>query len=251
MAATPIDELPGYRRRLRVEVGEGAVVAQLEDDYHCMSVTLEHDGGRVTAVIPDMNRAPWTTCPGALDKLVETFSGQLLTDVTVRREKVQNCTHLHDLAVLAAAHAGTVGGRTYDVFASDPVDGERILEIRRDGKTAMHWVERDGVLVSPDVIAGLTLMTLRDWIATLPEGERETARLLQWASIVAHGRTLPWGRMYLAKNMPPNCYSFQPERAADASRVGKIIDFSMAGAAPLDSYGTDEISRVRQGLKRR
>lgn len=242
---------PGYRRKLRVEAGRGVVVAQMEDDYHCMSVTLEHDERRVTAVIPDINRAPWTTCPGAPAKLVETFSGQLLTDVTARRDKQQNCTHLHDLAVLAAAHAGTVGRITYGVYASDPVDGERILEIQRDGKTAMRWVEQNGVLVSPEAIAGLTLMTLRDWIASLPENEREPARLLQWAAIVAHGRTLPWERMHLTDNMPPSCYTFQPERIASAFRVGTIIDFSGTGAIPLDSYGSEEVARVRKGLRRR
>lgn len=240
------EDLPGYRRTLRVEAGEAAVVALLEDDYHCMSVTLEHDGVRVTAVIPDMNRAPWTTCPGAPAKLVETFAGQLLTDVTARRAKQQNCTHLHDLAVLAAAHARPAGGLTYQIYASDPVDGERILEIRRDGETAMRWVEQDGVLISPEAVAGLTLTTLREWIASLPEAQREPARLLQWASIVAHGRTLPWERMHLTDNMPPSCYTFQPERIADAVRVGKVIDFSGTGAAPpLEHYGAAGIARVR------
>lgn len=244
---TPLDRSPGYRRCLHVEAGEGAVVAQMEDDYHCMSVTLEHDGKRVTAVLPDMNRAPWTTCPGAPAKLVETFAGRLLAEVTARHDKQANCTHLHDLAVLAASHAHERGGFTYAMIASDPVDGERILDIRRDGVAVMQWVEREGVLVSPDAINGKTLMTLRDWISALPEAEREAARLLQWASIVAHGRTLPWERLYLAENMPPNCYSFQPERVAKATRVGKIIDFSGTGAAPLGSYGTHEISRVRHG----
>lgn len=249
MLASSPDCLPGYRRRLRVEAAERAVVAQMEDDYHCMSVTLEHDGARVTAVIPDMNRAPWTTCPGAPAKLIETFTGQLLADVTARREKKQNCTHLHDLAVLAAAHAGEDGGFTYDIYVSDPIDGERVLEIWRDGETVMRWVERDGTLVSPTAINGLTLMTLRDWIVGLPEDDRESARLLQWASIVAHGRTLPWERMHLPQNMPPSCYTFQPERIASAVRIGKIIDFSAAGAAPLESYGAQEISRVRQRPK--
>lgn len=247
MSETAPDRTPGYRRRLRVEAAEGAVVAQLEDDYHCMSVTLEHDGDRVTDVIADMNRAPWTTCPGAPAVLVETFKGLPLADVTARREKQANCTHLHDLAVLGAAHAQERGGFTYAIFASDPVGDERILEIRRDDVPVMLWVERDGVLVSPDAIRGRTLMTLRDWIAELPEAEREAARLLQWASIVAHGRSLPWERLYLAENMPPNCYGFQPERVATATRVGKIIDFSAAGAAPLETYGANEISRVRHG----
>lgn len=247
MPVSPPDRMPGYRRRLRVEAGKGAVVAQMEDDYHCMSVTLEHDGERVTAVVPDMNRAPWTTCPGAPARLVETFAGQPLGEVTARREKQQNCTHLHDLAVLAAAHADEAGGFAYDIFASDPVDGERILEIRRDGVSLMRWTERDGTLTAPGEIKGLTLPTLRNWIAGLPEEDREAARLLQWASIVAHGRTLPWERMHLPENMPPNCYSFQPERIASAVRIGKTVDFSGSGAAPLENYGAEEISRVRQG----
>ena len=37
------------------------------------------------------------------------------------------------LAVLAAAHAHDARGLLYEVFASDPVDGERVLEVRRDG----------------------------------------------------------------------------------------------------------------------
>jgi hypothetical protein len=113
----------------------------------------------------------------------------------------------------------------------------------------MRWVERDGVLVSPHAVAGLSLTTLRDWIASLPEIEREPARLLQWASIVAHGRTLPWERMNLTDNMPPSCYTFQPERIASASRIGETVDFSGTGTTPLESYGSDEILRVRKGLK--
>jgi len=247
MAKAPPDRMPGFRRRLRVEAGHGAVVAQMEDDYHCMGVTLEHDGELVTRVIPDMNRAPWTTCPGAVAMLVKTFSDLPLAQVTARRDKQNNCTHLHDLAVLAAAHAHERGSLSYEIFASDPVDGERILEVRRNGAAVMQWVEQKGILVSPEAIIGKTLMTLRDWIAALPEEDREAARLLQWASIVAHGRSLPWERLFLAENMPPNCYSFQPERVGNATRVGKTIDFSALGAGPLETYGTDEISRVRHG----
>ncbi len=240
-----VDRLPGYRRRIRIEAGEGFVVAQLEDDYHCMSVSLEHDGVVVTAVIPEMHRAPWTTCPGAPAKLVETFAGLALTDVTARRAKQQNCTHLHDLAVLAASHAHDRGGLVYDIVATDPQDGERILEIRRDGQAIMCWVEQGGVLAEPPDLAGRTLMTLRDWIATLPESLREPARLLQWAAIVAHGRTLPPERMNNAREMPPSCFTFQPENVASAERIGETRDFSTSGEVPLGTFGADEIERVR------
>jgi len=66
---TEVQDLPGYRRRIRIEprtsAEGGAVLAMLEDDMHCMAVTLRHEGGVVTAVEPVMERAPWTTCPGA------------------------------------------------------------------------------------------------------------------------------------------------------------------------------------------
>ena len=81
----------------------------LEDDIHCLAVTLRHDGVRVTAIEPLFERAPWTTCPGAVARLTETFSGKSLAEVNARADKKQNCTHLHDMAVLAAVHAADRG----------------------------------------------------------------------------------------------------------------------------------------------
>lgn len=240
-----VDHRPGYRRRLRVEAGPCAVVAQLEDDYHCMSVTIAHDGDVVTGITPVMHREPWTTCPGAIIKLRETFTGFPLAEVTARRDKQQNCTHLHDLAVLAANRAGTTGGTVFDIFASDPEHGCRVLEIRRDGALLMRWIEQDGLIVEPEGAAGRSLLTLRDWIAALPVEEREAARLLQWGAIVAHGRTLPPGALDSAAGMPANCYSFQPERIGQAKRIGAILDFSAGGREPLEGIGVDEIERVR------
>jgi hypothetical protein len=240
-----VDDLPGYRRRLRVEAGEGAVVALLEDDYHCMSVTLEHDGERVTKVVPVMYREPWTTCPGAIVKLRETFTGVALSEVTARRDKQQNCTHLHDLAVLAASRANNIGSIVFDIFASDAIAGRRILEIRRNGARLLRWLEQDGLIVEPESAAGRSLMTLRDWIAGLPGEEREAARLLQWGAIVAHGRALPPGSLDSAQGMPPNCYSFQPERIGQAKRIGKILDFSAGNAQPLDGVGGERLAKLR------
>lgn len=246
MTAEDVASLPGFRRRIRVEAGARAVVALLEDDYHCMAVTLEHEAGVVRAVIPVMYREPWTTCPGAIAQLRETFAGRPLAEVTARADKQRNCTHLHDLAVLAASHADRAGGFAYDVRVSDPADGRRLLEIRRDDVPLMCWVEQDGVLVSPDSAAGRTLFTLRGWIAGLPGVLREPARLLQWAGIVAHGRSMERARLGSAVGMPPNCYTFQPERVASARRIGKIVDFSAGDAAPLDGVGAEEIARVRE-----
>ncbi|MEZ5737239.1 MAG: DUF2889 domain-containing protein [Novosphingobium sp.] len=244
---TSIEELPGFRRRIRVEPAEGRTLAMLEDDIHCMAVILRHDGERVLAVEPETERMPWDTCPGAAAKLIETFAGQPLVEVNARREKKANCTHLHDLAVLAAAHTQDREGFTYEIFASDPVGGERFLEIRRDGKAIHRWTEKDGTLVDPPELAGQTLLSLRDWIGTLTGTEQEAARLLQWGSLVAHGRTMPLEEQSRAADLPPNCYTFQPGRAAHAERVGERFDFSDGSRMPLEGFGDRMLARLKRG----
>ena len=236
--------LPGYRRRIRIEPRPGAVAAMLEDDIHCLAVILRHDGERVTAVEPDTARMPWSTCPGAAAKLVETFSGLPLAEVNARRDKKQNCTHLHDLAVLAAAHAHDGEPLEYRISASDPVDGRRVLELTASDGRRLHWEEQDGLLVAPESAKGMPLMVLRDWIAALPAEEQEAVRVLQWASLVAHGRTMPLEEQSNAAALPPNCYTFQPERAVHADRVGERFDFSEGGHEPLAGLAPAVLSRL-------
>lgn len=240
------EDLPGFRRRIRVIPEQGAVVAMVEDDIHCMAVTLRHDGETVLAVEPQTPRMPWDTCPGAGAKLRETFEGLPLRDVTARREKKQNCTHLHDMAVLAAAHAGDTRPITFDITASDPVNGERVLAIRRDDRLLHRWIERDGVLAEPAELAGMALFSMRDWIGLQNGAAQEAARLLQWGALVAHGRTMPMEEQSNASDLPPNCYTFQPERAIHAKRVGDRFDFSDGSKVPLAEIG----DRLAATLKR-
>lgn len=228
---------PGFRRRIVVEARKGAVAAMLEDDIHCLAVILRHDGVRVTAIETHFERLPWTTCPGAQAKLVETFAGLPLAEVTARRDKKQNCTHFHDMAVLAAAHTAQAGRVVYDILATDPIEAERFLEVRRDGQVLHGWTERDGILCEPAEVAGKTLFTLRDWIGTLTGLAQESARLLQWAAIVAHGRTMPLESQSIASDIPSNCYTFQPDRAKGAIRNGARRDFSDGLKLPLAGFG--------------
>jgi hypothetical protein len=239
-----IEDLPGFRRRIRVEPVTGGTLAMLEDDIHCMAVTLRHDGERVLSVDPVTERMPWDTCPGAAAKLIETFAGQPIAEVNARREKKANCTHLHDLAVLAAAHATDPDGLTYEIFASDPVEGRRFLEIRRNDKTIHCWNEQDGTLVYPADLAGKTLLSMREWIGTLDGTQQEAARLLQWGSLVAHGRTMPLEEQSRAADLPPNCYTFQPERAVRAERVGERFDFSDGSRVPLEGFDDRMLARL-------
>lgn len=230
---------PGYRRRIRIVPELGAVLALLEDDIHSMAVRLRHERGRVTAVEPLLDRMPWTTCPGAGAVLISTFTGLLLEDVSARLARKANCTHLHDLAVLAAAHAHDAGETRFDIAVSDPVDGQRELTLQRGGVALLHWLEQDGILVAPAELAGRALPMLRDVIAAMPADVAEAARLLQWAGLVAHGRTIPLDQQSDAARIPPNCYTFQPERAAVARRVGRVIDFSATGETPGQSLSRE------------
>lgn len=233
----PVTSSPGYRRVLRVEPEEGGVLVLLEDDLHRMAVRLRHDRSRVLAVEPLMDRVPWTLCPGAAAVLKQTFAGVPLQDVTARRDKQANCTHLHDLAVIAAAHATDTRPLEYQIFVSDPQDAggapERILEIRKDGQVLHRWIERASQFAAPEGLAGLSALTMRDWIAGLSGEAQEAARLLQWASLVAHGREMTDDQRRASLGVRPSCYTMQPERVRSAAIAGGMHDFSAGGREPL------------------
>lgn len=236
MDRAPLDSLPGYRRRFIVTPSPHCVRSDLEDDYHCMGVAVHHDGRVATRIEPVMARAPWTTCPGAVAELVTTFTGVALDAFAERGAKQHNCTHLHDLAVLAAGHAHDRAPLVYDILVSDPVEGRRSAEIRRDGTPLLSLREAGARMVEPATAAGLALDGLRPWIDSLEPALREPARLLRWGALVAHGRTAPWERQSDARRMRPgSCYTFQPARMAEARRIGAIRDFSR-GAEPLADY---------------
>lgn len=230
------DNPPGFWRRLRVTPAETAVCSQLEDDFHCMSVTVHHRDGLAVSIEPQIHRAPWTTCPRAEATLTQTFGDLPLSKFAEQAgQKRQNCTHLFDLAVLAAAHAADSETLIYDIVVSDPVAGERSAEIQCNGTLLLSWKDQAFVLSWPEELAGQRLDKLRQWIDRQDEATQEAARLLQWGMMLAHGRTIPLADQSDASKMPSNCYTFQPERARRARRVGEIIDFSHGSARPLDN----------------
>jgi hypothetical protein len=236
MTLPRLDDLPGFRRRIRIVPEDRAVVAAVEDDFHHMTVVLRHDGERILAVEAQTIRAPWTTCPGAEQVLCDTFIGVPLAEAARRGAKQANCTHLHDLAVFAAVHADETAAILYEALVADPVDGRGAAQIRRNGEVVLGWTLEGGMtLAEPAELSGRTVFELRDWIAGLDPARREAARILQWASLISHGRQIPLAEQSDATRMPPNCYTFQPDRAPQAVRVGEIIDFSHPGREPLEA----------------
>ena len=234
MELPAIDRVPGFRRRFRITPAARWVRSELEDDYHRMTVTVHHDGKVATSIEPVLVRAPWTTCPGAVVQLERTFTGVALEAFAVRGEKQFNCTHLHDLAILAAAHAWDREPLIYDVLVSDPVDGKRRAELRRNGEALLGWTEIGFRIVEPVELAGVTLDKMRPWIDTLDPQQQEAARVLRWGNMIANGRIIPLEKQSNASRMPPTCYTFQPHRAIDAKRVGVIRDFTAGTARLLD-----------------
>lgn len=236
MSAPALDNLPGFRRRFIVTTGPGWVRSALEDDFHCMAVTIRHDGTVAAALEPEMERAPWNTCPGAVEQLKSTFTGARIDAFGERGDKPQNCTHLHDLAVLAAAHAFDGEPLAYDILVSDPIDGVIRTELRRNGTPIMSWTLEGMDIVEPAELAGQRLDALSPWIKTLDTTRQEEAKILRWGTMIAHGRTLPMEDQSDATRMPPNCFTFQPHRAAVAQRIGEIRDFSIGNAQPLERF---------------
>ena len=224
---------PAFHRHVLITPGESAVSVWVEDDYHHMGVTLHHDGATVVRVEAEMLRAPWSTCPGAVAQLEATFAGVALEAVATRGEKTINCTHLHDMAVIAAAHAHDAAPTRYAIAVSDAVDGIRVAEIARDGVHVLRLVEQSGLIVEPAAASKGTLFQLGGWIASLEPAEREAARLLRWAAIIAHGRAIPMNRQSDATRMPATCFTFQEGRKQRAVRIGRIVDFSAGGTLPL------------------
>ena len=234
-----LGKAPGFRRRFRITPMQQQVRCEVEDDFHCMAVTVEHDGEVATAIEPSMQRAPWTTCPGAIEQLKTAFVGVALTAFPLQgsSHKQQNCTHLYDLALLAANHAFDSDKSVYDIFVSDPIGGERTAELHTKGAVILSWTESDFKIVLPEEMAGILLFNMREWIDALPPQQQEMARLLRWANMIANGRTIPIEQQSDATQMPPNCYTFQPQRAPTAKRVGEIVDFSDGLRQPLDNCG--------------
>jgi hypothetical protein len=236
MQPASIDRLPGFRRRFIVTPASNRVSSEVEDDYHCMGVTIHHDGKIATRVEAAMQRAPWTTCPGAVARLEQTFTGVSLESFAARGEKRANCTHLHDLAVLAAAHALDRDPLIYEILVSDPIEGRRQAELRRDDERLLGWVQVGDRIVEPPALAGVSFEQMRSWMDSLDPASQEAARLLRWGTILAHGRIIPWERQSDSSRLPVgNCYTFQPERITQAKRIGVIRDFSQ-GARPLEEH---------------
>lgn len=246
-----------YRRCIVVEASGRRVRGELADDFHHFAVNLEHDGRRVVAVRGEAVRVPWATCPGALEPLRRMEGAPLdaAPDALHRfTDPRAQCTHLHDLACLAIAHAArsqTRGEpvRRYDATLPDRVEGRTRATLDRDGRRILDW-SIDGTSIaesSPEGFAGWTLAgrDFREQMEGLRDADLvEATRVLQRAVFIGQGRRHDFDAMETAEAFAPTvgaaCHTFDPSRIAGALRiVGTVRDFSDAPERILEREGRD------------
>ncbi len=66
-----------------------------------------------------------------------------------------NCTHLHDLALLAVGHAlRAEPACRYEICIPDAREGRTLATLERDGVRLLGWEMREGVIETPALYAG-------------------------------------------------------------------------------------------------
>jgi hypothetical protein len=229
---------PGLWRRIVLqpganESGERWIGGALEDDMHRFHIRLDHAEGRVTHVAAKAVRHPWSACPGATTFIAKELTGELLADVG-RRDPAQHCTHLYDLAILAAAHAGDTLPTRFDMTVPDRVDGRTTATLSENGAEKLRW-QLDGTTI---VGTGLDLRQLSKWKQELPANEAEWATLLRRAVFVSGAR------QYIAPSLEQTaalnvgrmgvCFNYQMPQAESSTRTPNWHkDFSTSGIEPL------------------
>jgi len=152
-----------FRRRIRLvrtqeAPGCGQVHGALEDCNHGFQSTVIFRDGKVVEVKPQFMRIPFTTCDGAwkpLQNLVGAAIDSTPSQLLAIAPPLSNCTHLHDLTLLAIAHTQRSEMIVqYDIEVGDAnQDGISHLRVFRsgdDGERVLmhHWQSKNYMLTN-------------------------------------------------------------------------------------------------------
>ncbi|KCZ94268.1 DUF2889 domain-containing protein [Hyphomonas johnsonii] len=242
-----------FRRKidLRTEA-DGAVVGWLEDDFHHVGLTLEHDGGRISAIRVISERLPFSSCPFAaanLQALVGQRMSTRCTDIGALVQMRQQCTHMFDLAGLAMAHcARNIGHRHYEAVIPDrdivawEAGKRRLLGPGKawllcNGEEVLHWQLDRRQITGPENWAGQPLVEgFRARTETMSLDEAEAASVLRRAIMVSSGRTLDPDLFTRASERGQSgvCYTFLKENRDAALRMfGSTLNYETTGETML------------------
>ncbi len=229
-----------YRRRLRLRAAKGRVDVELEDSNHAFCLLLLHDGQRVLKVDAEVRRHPFVTCSEASARLLPLVGADIRTDDSAalrqRLPQSANCTHLHDMAMLALAHSRDQPSfvRTYDISVADERDGLTAARIDCDGEQVHAWQVCSDAVAEPLEYAGKPMKRgFYVWASRhYSDMPLEAAVALQRGYFVAQSRRvarLPFQDFPAsADNMPDGtCYSYNHDVVARALRIeGTVWDLT-------------------------
>ena len=243
-------ELGVFRRLIRlVKEDETTVVAGVEDDFHAFKIVLKHDGKNILSIRGEALRYPLDTCPGASALL------ELLTDIPLTPDcrKIgefsdghKHCTHLFDLAGLAATHAyRNESVREYEIAIPDSDNDRTELRLYRDGSELIRMGLLTDVITYPEPYSGQTIERgfsswVQENIANM-EG-REAVMVLQRARFVSTVRKQA-AQVQATKtawrHVPVGvCYSYHADRIDQARRMpNSIRDLTSAATTLLKFVG--------------
>ena len=228
--------IPGVRRSQLIVPGPGLVEAAVEDDFHHFRVALHHDGGVVRKIVAGaVERWPWTTCPAAADHLAQRLTGARLDALAAVDRPQAHCTHMHELALLAASHAEDAAPVLYSSFIADASGGTQDAEVWINGEPALAMTVRGSLIVAGGALAGRDFRQYRQWESEVPVDERRVLKVMRRMVQITGGRGFDYGATPTAAHIGPStgaCYTFQPERAAEALLTMDKRDFSF-GPPPL------------------
>jgi hypothetical protein len=235
-----------FRRRIRMvrdgDAMNGEVHGALEDCNHGFQVLVKYRGGRVTELQPQFMRIPFTACDGAwrpLSRLVDVSVSASTVELLAMAPPLSNCTHLHDLTLLSIAHTQREAVVVqYDAEVTDAVDEVSQLRVWRTENDAErvlmhHWQATMMTIVLPEELKDNTLfMGFSRWANAQFSGlHNESAFILQKSNMVSIGRMLDVdgmvGNRAIDENDANSCFTYSPENAATAIRLGNTVrDFT-------------------------
>ncbi len=230
---------PGLWRRIILQPGSGWIGGALEDDMHRFHMRFDHAGGRITRAFAAALRHPWSACPGAAPHIASELTGALLADVAAR-DPALHCTHLYDLAVVLAAHAGDTRPTRFDMRVADRVNERTTATMTENGTEVLRWQLDDTAITGGDH-AGHDLRKLSSWKQALPPREAERATMLRRAVFISGGRQFSVPASETAAEQGPLrmgvCFNYQLPQAAQSTRTPDwLSDFSVPGREPLAGF---------------
>jgi hypothetical protein len=199
-----------------------------------MSVVLTHSGGKIRSIRGTTHQYPWSTCPEATKELAAFIDLDL--DDAARLKAIdqhRQCTHLMDLARLAAQQAGRDDRRRYHLAVRRIPPFDRDIEAIAlvNGRAVLNWIIAEGSVTSPPMFYGLRV----EGRANLPTFCREDPELMEVTMMLIRAVKMFAAREKIAA-LPPHdtpsggaaalgaCFTLQSENIVRAYRASSGKD---------------------------